>query len=67
MTRRLDGVKLTPSTRRWLRYRIRSTVVKVALDQAFMAPPFLFCFLTYSALAEGADPIPRIRAQLPAL
>ena len=51
----------------WLKYRIRSTVVKVALDQAFMAPPFLFCFLTYSALAEGADPIPRIRAQLPAL
>ena len=53
--------------RMWLRYRIRSTVVKVALDQAFMAPPFLFCFLTYSALAEGADPVPRIRAQLPAL
>ena len=67
MTRRLDGVKLTPSTRRWLRYRIRSTVVKVALDQAFMAPPFLFCFLTYSALAEGSDPAHRVREQLPAL
>ena len=67
MTRRLDGVKLTPSTRRWLRYRIRSTVVKVALDQAFMAPPFLFCFLTYSALAEGSDPGQRVREQLPAL
>ena len=51
----------------WLRYRIRSTVVKVALDQAFMAPPFLFAFLTYSALAEGSDPILRVRAQLPAL
>ena len=67
MTRRLDGVKLTPSTRRWLRYRIRSTVVKVALDQTFMAPPFLFCFLTYSALAEGSDPGQRVREQLPAL
>ena len=53
--------------RMWLKYRIRSTVVKVALDQALMAPPFLFAFLTYSALAEGADPIPRVRAQLPAL
>ena len=51
----------------WLRYRIRSTVVKVALDQAFMAPPFLFCFLTYSALAEGSDPGLRVREQLPAL
>ena len=51
----------------WLRYRIRSTVVKVALDQTFMAPPFLFCFLTYSALAEGSDPVHRVRAQLPAL
>ena len=51
----------------WLRYRIRSTVVKVALDQTFMAPPFLFCFLTYSALAEGSDPGDRVRAQLPAL
>jgi len=51
----------------WLKYRIRSTVVKVALDQAFMAPPFLFCFLTYSALAEGSDPSDRVRAQLPAL
>ena len=51
----------------WLKYRIRSTVVKVALDQAFMAPPFLFCFLTYSALAEGADPGDRVREQLPAL
>jgi hypothetical protein len=51
----------------WLRYRIRSTVVKVALDQTFMAPPFLFCFLTYSALAEGSDPSDRVRAQLPAL
>ena len=67
MTRRLDGVKLTPSTRRWLRYRIRSTVVKVALDQTLMAPPFLFCFLTYSALAEGSDPGQRVREQLPAL
>ena len=67
MTCRLDGVKLTPSTRRWLRYRIRSTVVKVALDQTFMAPPFLFCFLTYSALAEGSDPGHRVREQLPAL
>ena len=53
--------------RMWLRYRIRSTVVKVALDQAFMAPPFLFCFLTYSALAEGSDPGHRVREQLPAL
>ena len=53
--------------RMWLRYRIRSTVVKVALDQAFMAPPFLFCFLTYSALAEGSDPVHRVREQLPAL
>ena len=53
--------------RMWLRYRIRSTVVKVALDQAFMAPPFLFCFLTYSALAEGSDPGQRVREQLPAL
>ena len=53
--------------RMWLRYRIRSTVVKVALDQAFMAPPFLFCFLTYSALAEGSDPSDRVREQLPAL
>ena len=43
----------------WLRYRIRSTVVKVALDQTLMAPPFLFCFLTYSALAEGSDPGPQ--------
>ena len=51
----------------WLRYRIRSTVVKVALDQTFMAPPFLFCFLTYSALAEGSDPGQRVREQLPAL
>ena len=51
----------------WLKYRIRSTVVKVALDQAFMAPPFLFCFLTYSALAEGSDPSDRVREQLPAL
>ena len=51
----------------WLRYRIRSTVVKVALDQTFMAPPFLFCFLTYSALVEGSDPGDRVRAQLPAL
>ena len=51
----------------WLKYRIRSTVVKVALDQAFMAPPFLFCFLTYSALAEGSDPGQRVREQLPAL
>ena len=51
----------------WLRYRIRSTVVKVALDQTFMAPPFLFCFLTYSALAEGSDPGDRVREQLPAL
>ncbi len=53
--------------RLWLKYRIRSTVVKVALDQTFMAPPFLFCFLTYSALAEGSDPGQRVRAQLPAL
>ena len=53
--------------RMWLRYRIRSTVVKVALDQAFMAPPFLFCFLTYSALAAGSDPAHRVREQLPAL
>ena len=53
--------------RMWLKYRIRSTVVKVALDQAFMAPPFLFCFLTYSALAEGSDPGHRVREQLPAL
>ncbi|CAH0365692.1 unnamed protein product [Pelagomonas calceolata] len=51
----------------WLRYRIRSTVVKVALDQTLMAPPFLFCFLTYSALAEGSDPGHRVREQLPAL
>ena len=51
----------------WLRYRIRSTVVKVALDQTLMAPPFLFCFLTYSALAEGSDPGQRVREQLPAL
>ena len=51
----------------WLRYRIRSTVVKVALDQTFMAPPFLFAFLTYSALAEGSDPGQRVREQLPAL
>ena len=51
----------------WLRYRIRSTVVKVALDQTFVAPPFLFCFLTYSALAEGSDPSDRVREQLPAL
>ena len=51
----------------WLKYRIRSTVVKVALDQAFMAPPFLFAFLTYSALAEGSDPGLRVREQLPAL
>ena len=51
----------------WLRYRIRSTVVKVALDQTFMAPPFLFAFLTYSALAEGSDPGSRVREQLPAL
>ena len=51
----------------WLKYRIRSTVVKVALDQTFMAPTFLFCFLTYSALAEGSDPGQRVRAQLPAL
>ena len=51
----------------WLRYRIRSTVVKVALDQTFMAPPFLFAFLTYSALAEGSDPAHRVREQLPAL
>ena len=53
--------------RAWLKYRIRSTVVKVALDQTFMAPPFLFCFLTYSALAEGSDPGDRVREQLPAL
>ena len=53
--------------RMWLRYRIRSTVVKVALDQTFMAPTFLFCFLTYSALAEGSDPAHRVREQLPAL
>ena len=51
----------------WLRYRIRSTVVKVALDQAFMAPPFLFAFLTYSALAEGSEPVHRVKEQLPAL
>ena len=51
----------------WLRYRIRSTVVKVALDQTLMAPPFLFAFLTYSALAEGSDPGHRVREQLPAL
>ena len=51
----------------WLKYRIRSTVVKVALDQTLMAPPFLFCFLTYSALAEGSDPGQRVREQLPAL
>ena len=55
------------STQMWLRYRIRSTVVKVALDQTLMAPPFLFCFLTYSALAEGSDPVDRVREQLPAL
>ena len=30
-------------------------------------PPFLFCFLTYSALAEGSDPGHRVREQLPAL
>ena len=53
--------------RAWLKYRIRSTVVKVALDQTLMAPPFLFCFLTYSALAEGSDPVDRVREQLPAL
>ena len=53
--------------RMWLRYRIRSTVVKVALDQTLMAPPFLFAFLTYSALAEGSDPGDRVREQLPAL
>ena len=53
--------------RMWLRYRIRSTVVKVALDQTLMAPPFLFAFLTYSALAEGSDPVHRVREQLPAL
>jgi protein Mpv17 len=53
--------------RAWLKYRIRSTVVKVALDQTLMAPPFLFCFLTYSALAEGSDPGRRVREQLPAL
>jgi protein Mpv17 len=53
--------------RMWLRYRIRSTVVKVALDQTLMAPPFLFAFLTYSALAEGSDPGQRVREQLPAL
>ncbi len=53
--------------RMWLRYRIRSTVVKVALDQTLMAPPFLFAFLTYSALTEGSDPGQRVREQLPAL
>ena len=53
--------------RLWLKYRIRSTVVKVALDQTFMAPPFLFAFLTYSALAEGSDPAHRVREQRPAL
>lgn len=53
--------------RMWLRYNVRSTFVKVALDQTFMAPPFLWAFLTYSALAEGSAPAPRVREQLPVL
>ena len=56
--------------RLWAHYHVRSTIVKVALDQAFAAPPFLATFLAYTAFAEGLGPggaADRVAEQLPLL
>ena len=54
----------------YARHGVRHTVVKVALDQALAAPPFLSLFLAYTALAEGlgvAGAKARVAQQLPVL
>ena len=51
----------------WPRFDIRSTPLKCALDQVFVAPVFTTVFLSYAALAEGlggAGVAARLESQL---